>query len=122
MRIATIEGAKAIGIDDIVGSIEIGKKADLIIFDLNTPTFTPLLTYPIRNIAHNIVYAARGEEIIYVMINGKIVKEGSKLTFIDEKVALKEVQAAAEELVTIGGELYLKENSTLVKDFNKGLF
>jgi len=122
LRLATIEGAKAVGIDDITGSIEPGKKADLILFDLNTPTLSPVLSYPIRNIAHNIVYASRGEEIIYVIVDGKIVKEKNKLILMDEKKALAEAQEAAEELIRAGGKDYRNANSVLVKDSDKGLF
>jgi 5-methylthioadenosine/S-adenosylhomocysteine deaminase len=122
LRLATIEGAKAVGIDDITGSIEPGKKADMILFDLNTPTLSPVLSYPIRNIAHNIVYASRGEEIIYVIVDGKIVKEKNKLILMDEKKALAEAQEAAEELIRAGGKDYRNANSVLVKDSDKGLF
>ncbi len=122
LRLATIEGAKAVGLGDFVGSIEPGKRADWIVFDLDRATLVPLLSYPIRNLAHNIVYAARGEEIVYVIVEGQIVKEGNQIKIMNEKAALKEVQGAAEDLARAGGGVYLDAESLLVKEFKRGLF
>lgn len=122
LRIATIEGAKIMGIDDHVGSIESGKKADLIIFDLKNPTLTPRILYPIRNIAHNIVYAARGDEIEYVIVDGNILKENYQLTFINERKVLEDVQKIAIELAKEGGEDYLTSRSLLVREFEQEFF
>jgi len=122
LRISTIEGAKVMGIDDHVGSIETGKKADLIIFDLKHPTLTPRIFYPIRNIAHNIVYAARGDEIEYVIVNGNVLKEKYQITFIDEHKVLKDAQKTAMELAKKGGRDYLSSRSLLVKNFEQGFF
>jgi len=122
LRIATIEGARTIGMDDIIGSIEPGKRADLILFDLNTPTLSPLITRPLRNIAHNIVYAARGEEISHVIVDGKIVKENGKITILDEEKVMEEVRQAARELMGKGGTDYLQAGSQMVRDAGKEIF
>ncbi|MEM4481294.1 MAG: amidohydrolase [Desulfurococcaceae archaeon] len=122
LRVATIEGARVLGIDKYVGSIEPGKKADLVVFSLKHPTLTPKILWPVRNVAHNIVYAARGEEVEYVVVNGKVVKENYKLTFVNEEEVLREAQKAAEKLVREAGQDYLAAKSLMVKEFEKGLF
>lgn len=59
LRMATIEGAKAVGVDDIVGSLEPGKQADFIAVDLRSPSMMPVYTHPMRNIVPNLVYSAQ---------------------------------------------------------------
>jgi hypothetical protein len=104
-----------VGMEELVGSLEVGTRADMIVFDLNTPTLTPCLTYPLRNLAHNIVYACRGDEIAYVVIDGNIVKEDGKVMFMDEENTLREAQDAAEDLMQVGAGDYLTQRSLLVK-------
>ena len=70
---ATIEGAKAMGLGDEIGSLEVGKQADLILLDLKALNLSPLLETPIRNIVPNLVYAATGREVMTVMVAGKIL-------------------------------------------------
>ncbi|MCJ7624221.1 MAG: amidohydrolase family protein, partial [Anaerolineaceae bacterium] len=57
LRMATIEGARAIGLGDRIGSLEAGKEADLILVDLKSANLSPVLLDPIRNIVPNLVYA-----------------------------------------------------------------
>lgn len=59
LRMATIEGAQAIGLGDTVGSLEPGKCADYIAIDLSCPSMLPVYTYPMRNMVPNLVYSAR---------------------------------------------------------------
>lgn len=122
LRLATIDGAKALGIDDMVGSIEEGKKADLVVFDLQNATLVPKLTDPLRNVAHNIVYAARGNEIETVIINGNIVKEDHDITILEEEKVLSDAQQAAENVAEKGADKYIALNSEMVKDFKEGFF
>src|SRR5699024_5657962 len=71
LRMATIEGAQAIGLGEEVGSIEKGKKADIIFVDLKEKTMQPVIKQPDRNHVPNLVYSARGNEIRQVMVDGK---------------------------------------------------
>ena len=74
-RLATIEGAKALHIDDETGSIEEGKKADLVLIDLDNPY--KIYSGEEENVYSNIVYSSSKEDIIYVMVNGEwVVKDG----------------------------------------------
>jgi 5-methylthioadenosine/S-adenosylhomocysteine deaminase len=98
LRMATIEGAQAVGLGDQIGSLEVGKQADLILVDLSAPNLSPVLTAPVRNIVPNLVYAATGHEVTVVMVAGKVlVREGEVLT-ADEDAIRAHAQAQAEEL------------------------
>jgi 5-methylthioadenosine/S-adenosylhomocysteine deaminase len=107
LRMATIEGAKAIGLGDEIGSLEVGKQADTILVDLTALNLSPVLEAPIRNIVPNLVYAAceasRGEwdsghEVKTVMVAGRVlVRDGVVLT-ADEDAIRAEAQIQAEAL------------------------
>ncbi|MFP4589434.1 MAG: amidohydrolase family protein [Candidatus Acetothermia bacterium] len=122
LRLATIEGAEVLGIDGLVSSIERGKKADLVLFDLSQPTLVPKLENPVLNVAHNIVYAARGNEVETVIIDGNIVKRDHEIIALDADHVLSDAQKAAENLSREGVAQYLAANSEMVKDSRKGLF
>jgi len=70
MRMATIEGARAVGMADSIGSLEVGKKADLLAIRTDTPRMTPLLAGANGNLHHNIVHAVTGGDVDVTMING----------------------------------------------------
>jgi 5-methylthioadenosine/S-adenosylhomocysteine deaminase len=98
LRMATIEGARAIGLGDQIGSLEVGKQADLILVDLRALNLSPVLEAPIRNIVPNLVYAASGHEVVMVMVAGKVlVRDGQVLT-ADEEAVRAEAQAQAQAL------------------------
>jgi len=86
MRMATIEGAKALRMGQIIGSLEKGKKADVIILDTKKPHLTPMY-----NPFSHLVYAARGNDVTHSIINGRLVMEDRKLLTID----LNEIMAKA---------------------------
>jgi 5-methylthioadenosine/S-adenosylhomocysteine deaminase len=98
LRMATIEGAQAIGLGDEIGSLEAGKQADLILVDLKALNLSPVLDAPVRNIVPNLVYAASGHEVKTVMVAGKIlVRDGVVLT-ADEDAVRAEAQMQADAL------------------------
>jgi 5-methylthioadenosine/S-adenosylhomocysteine deaminase len=78
LRMATIEGAKAIGMSDQIGSLEIGKQADLVVIDTAAPRLTPLY----RPESH-LVYAASGADVRDVMVAGRFVVRDRALLSID---------------------------------------
>ncbi|MBQ4504168.1 MAG: amidohydrolase family protein, partial [Firmicutes bacterium] len=111
LRMATIEGAKAIGVDDIVGSLEPGKQADFIAINLNVPSMQPVFTYPMRNIVPNLVYSARGCEVALSVVNGKVIMKDQKVLAVDEQEIIADAakyvegigQRAAAEFFEING-------------------
>ena len=98
LRMATIEGAQAIGLDDEIGSLAPGKQADLILVDLRAPNLSPVLLNPIRNIVPNLVYAASGHEVKTVIVAGKVVVDEGQLLTVDEAVIRADAQRQAELL------------------------
>lgn len=98
LRMATIEGAEAIGLDQEIGSLEHGKKADLILVDLRKPSMMPVLREPVRNIVPNLVLSARGDEVVLSIIDGQVVYEDGKITTIAEDELLDSIQRVSEEV------------------------
>ena len=119
LRMATIEGARAIGVDDIGGSLEPGKQADFIAIDLNVPSMQPVYTYPMRNIVPNLVYSARGWEVALSAVNGKVIMRDQKVLAVDEQQLIADAgkyaegigQRAAKEFLEIHGTnaVYMEE-------------
>lgn len=120
LRMATIEGARAIGLGNLVGSLEVGKRADFIAIDLNKPSMLPTFTTPMRNIVPNLVYSARGEEVALSVVDGKVIYKDGKILQIDEDEYLEAVnkyskgigERATEEFNKIDGtnSRFMKEN------------
>ena len=87
-RIATINGAKALGLSEEIGSLEVGKKADIAILNLNTPSLTPR-----NNLLAGLSYSANGSEVETVIIDGKISMENRRVLTMDEEVVYEKVNA-----------------------------
>lgn len=98
LRMATIEGARAIGLADQIGSLEVGKQADLILVDLTAPNLSPVLLDPLRNIVPNLVYAASGHEVKTVMVAGQILVRDYQVLVVDEARIRSEAQRQAEAI------------------------
>jgi 5-methylthioadenosine/S-adenosylhomocysteine deaminase len=98
LRMATIEGARAIGLEDRIGSLAAGKQADLILVDLTRPNLSPVLLEPIRNIVPNLVYAGSGHEVKSVMVAGYWLVQDRQVLTMDEEVIRAEAQVQAEAL------------------------
>lgn len=98
LRMATIEGARAIGRDDEIGSIEEGKKADIIFVDLKEKTMQPVIKTPMRNHVPNLVYSARGHEIQRVMVDGKTLYIDGEYKTVDEEHIMHDCQVRAQRL------------------------
>ena len=85
-RIATINGAKALGLEKEIGSLEVGKKADIAILNLNTPSLTPR-----NNLIAGLSYSANGSEVETVIIDGQVTMENRKVLTMDEELVYKKV-------------------------------
>jgi 5-methylthioadenosine/S-adenosylhomocysteine deaminase len=93
LRMATIEGAKALGMEDRVGSLECGKKADIIILDTKKPHLTPLY-HPVSHL----VYAAKGSDVSHSIINGQLVMEDRRLLTIDLPELIREIRKKSRDV------------------------
>lgn len=94
LKMATTEGAKILGLDNEIGTIEEGKKADIILININKSHL-----YPINDICSNLVYSATGQDVDTVIIDGKIIMENRQLQNIDEQQVRKEIQKIQQQLM-----------------------
>jgi len=94
LEMATIEGARAIGMEQEIGSLEVGKKADLFVFN---PDLS-LKAVPMHNPVSTLVYASSSQNVEMVIVDGKIVMDHSKSTLITEKTAIDTTRRVAENL------------------------
>lgn len=94
LKMATILGAKLLRLDYEIGTLSPGKKADLILINLNKPHLTPL-----HQFESLLAYGVSGADVDTTIVNGKILMQNRKLLTIDEKVLLRDVQIRAERIV-----------------------
>jgi 5-methylthioadenosine/S-adenosylhomocysteine deaminase len=94
LKMATTEGARALSWENEIGSIEIGKKADLAIIDFRKPHL-----YPLYNETSHLIYAAKSTDVETVVINGKIVMENSQLTTVNVERVMDMAEKAKERLL-----------------------
>lgn len=111
MRNATIDSARAIGLGEEIGSLRKGKKADIILIDMNSPNLCPVVLDPIRNVVPNLVYSAKGSEVEMVIIDGKVIMEGGKILTVDEKEAVLEGHKIGQNIGKKASD-YLKSMDT----------
>ncbi len=93
LRMATIDGAKALGMEDRIGSLAPGKLADVTVIHLNRPHLTPLYDA----ISH-LVYAARGSDVRHVMVNGRLVVRDGRITTVDKDDLMARARSVAASI------------------------
>src|SRR5678815_7835 len=93
LEMATLVGAQALGVDGEIGSIEPGKKADLVLFDTQRPEWQTLF-----NPVNNLVYNADGRSVHTVIIDGRVRVDAYRQTFVDEPRLFAQVQEIGEKL------------------------
>jgi 5-methylthioadenosine/S-adenosylhomocysteine deaminase len=98
LRAATIDGAKVLGVDDVTGSLEVGKDADLITLDLTRPPLAPVLLRPARNLVPNLVYAETGSNVTMTMVAGKVIYDNGTYANVDIAEVHAQLVAASERL------------------------
>jgi len=95
LEMATTGGAKALLLEKDIGTLEIGKKADIVIVDLKKPRLTPL-----HNIVSHLVYAAKGDDVCTVIVDGKVLMENHVVKVLDENKVMELAQKTAEDLIS----------------------
>ena len=93
IEMATLNGAKGVGLQDRIGSIEVGKEADFVVFDATQPEWQPLY-----NPVSNLVYSATGSSVKDVFIAGEQVLKDGKLTRIDHDALMQQVGEAGQRI------------------------
>src|SRR2546426_9242463 len=93
LRMATIDGARALGLDNEIGSLEVGKRADVIVVDLNQ-----LHSSPKQDVISSLVYSAQPSDVRVTIIDGRVVMRDGELMTMDESVVVKEANREASGL------------------------
>lgn len=94
LEMCTIEGARSLGQEAVTGSLEVGKQADVVLFDAERPEWVPNLD-PVANL----VYSADGGSVDMVLVGGEELVAGGRLTRVDERALYAEANAVAEGIV-----------------------
>jgi 5-methylthioadenosine/S-adenosylhomocysteine deaminase len=97
LEMATINGARALGLEREIGSLEVGKKADLVLVGLKRPHFTPL-----HDVVSHLVYSGVGSDVDTMLVDGKILMQGRKVLTLDEGEVMRKAQEASDELLARG--------------------
>ena len=92
---ATVGGARSCLVDDTVGSIEVGKAADLVIYDLASIPFTPM-----NDLRNHLVYSENGSSITHVIIDGTIILQDGRIQTVDEERLLREFRTLVPEALS----------------------
>ena len=98
LELATISGARTLGLGDEIGSIEPGKKADLALYDTRRAEWATLF-----NPVNSLVYNADGRSVHTVLVDGRVVVENHTPLFVDEQALIAEVQAVGESMLARAG-------------------
>ncbi len=95
LRMATLNGARALGIGASVGSLEVGKKADVILVDVRRPHLSPL-----HSLCAGLVYSAHGSDVDTVIVDGKMLMENGQVKTLDEEAVLERAEKTAHALTS----------------------
>lgn len=98
LEMATINGARALGLQDSIGSLEVGKKADIVAIDARGVEMQPWF-----NPVSAVVYTATGRDVRFVMVDGKVVVREGELVTMDEGEVVREAERRSREVVERAG-------------------
>lgn len=112
IRMATIEGARAIGLENQIGSLEVGKRADIITLDMSGVHNIPAYNILSDSVYSRIVYAAKASDVNDVIIDGKVIMLDKKILTMDEDYILKHIDSLAKDITAF---MYKRESSLVDK-------
>lgn len=94
LRMGTVDGAHALGLGSICGTVEAGKRADLILVDVNKAHFQP-----VNDLVSQLVHCAKATDVDTVVVDGKVLMRERRCTLLDEEAVLRGAQAARRDLM-----------------------
>lgn len=94
LEMATLGSAKALGLGDEIGSLEVGKKADIVVVDFTGPHLAP-----VHNVVSHLVYSARASDVRHVIVDGRLLVRDGKLTHLDAQGIIREATRRAKALI-----------------------
>jgi len=95
LSMATLEAARVLGLEDRLGSLEVGKRGDIIVLDLDVPHMVPMY-----NVTSHLVYAAHSSDVRTVIIDGRVVMRDRELLTLDEEEIFVQAREMAREIAT----------------------
>jgi 5-methylthioadenosine/S-adenosylhomocysteine deaminase len=98
LEMATINGAIALGLQGEIGSLEVGKKADVVLVDMKKPHLAPL-----HNVISHLVYSTVGSDVDTVIVDGEVLMREDRVLTLDEDEILERAQKASDDLLARGG-------------------
>ena len=96
LDLVTVDAARALGASSLIGSLEVGKRADLAVVSMRRPHTTPF--YPANVISH-LVYSSRGSDVQTTIVDGQVLMAGGVLRTVDESSVMERAQETAKELL-----------------------
>lgn len=93
-HMATMGGARALGIDDRVGSLEAGKLADIVLVDIRAPELTPLY-----NVYSHLVFAIKGGHVATVLVGGRVIVRDKDVVTVDEAEVMQKANELKEQIL-----------------------
>jgi 5-methylthioadenosine/S-adenosylhomocysteine deaminase len=94
LEMATLGGARALGMEDRLGSLEVGKRADLVVVSRDAPRL-----HPMYDAVSHLVYVAKGADVRDVVIEGRVVMQDRKVLTLDEAAVVREAEALRAKVV-----------------------
>ena len=99
LRLATMGSAACLGMDHLIGSLEVGKRADIIIMNMHQPHLYPLLPEPNTNVIEQLVYSASAADVMTTIVEGKVLMHERKVRTLDWEAAEELVIESAQDLI-----------------------
>src|SRR5713226_6904978 len=94
LRMATIGGAQALGLEKICGTVEVGKRADLILVDVGS-----VHNQPINDFFSQLIHCAKSTDVSTVIVNGRVLMDDREVLFLDESQVIRKAQDAGRDLM-----------------------
>lgn len=120
LRLATVEGARALGVADEAGSLKVGKRADLVVVDLERLSTAPAVTSPLHTAVANLVYSTTGREVTDVVAGGEFVVRDGAFVDADPDAAVATATERAEALYDRASDDWRTADSALVDAVDDG--
>ena len=120
LELATLGGARALGIDDRVGSLSVGKRADIVVCDLERPTVAPTVSRPFHTAIPNLVYGSAGDEVRDVFVDGVQLVSAGEIVGLDVDGIVAEAVDRAERIFADAEADWRAADSALVDAAENG--
>ncbi len=109
LEMATIRAARALKLDHLIGSLEVGKRADIILVDVEQPHLAPFGVMPIQRL----VYHASGQDVSHVIVDGQVLMQDRQVQSVDQRCVLSDARAAFLQMMRSSGNWDKTENPNL---------